>query len=240
MNRIKELRKGKNITLIDLGKQLNIPKSSLSRYERGDVEPKHETWEQLADFFKVPVDYLQGYSNDRAGWHLWEEATGYNRETIEAEILQLIEANRLNPDDDLQKQIGKAIEFLDNRGKTDKNAVEEARRGLNQLSHRIHDDFYIDPNKINPDSFWHGVRIRHIDDDEYDGSLYYNDMDKEVYDEIRKILEEAYVKLTKYMTSHKFDNRHNHYYDPGSVELGKYLDDSDANNSSPDKPTDND
>lgn len=61
MNRIKQLRKDKNMTLVELGKQVGLPKGTLSRYENGSREPKEPTWQALANFFNVSVDYLKGY-----------------------------------------------------------------------------------------------------------------------------------------------------------------------------------
>lgn len=61
MNRLRELRKGKNMTLVELGEKVNLPKGTLSRYENGGREPKKETWQALANFFNVSVPYLKGY-----------------------------------------------------------------------------------------------------------------------------------------------------------------------------------
>lgn len=220
MNRIQELREENKISQADLAKYLGVTRQSISLYERGDREPKLETWQKLSDYFGVPVDYIQGRSNDKVGWSLWEEATGYNRATIEFEINELKNANRLNRDDDIQMQIGKAVQFLDNRGKTDYNAVEEARRGISQLMNHIHDDFYIDPNKLDPSTFVGNTRFRN-GKTEYDGSLYYEDMDKQVHDAISDILEQARVKLGNYMNEHKFDTRYNHRINTSKVELSE-------------------
>ncbi|MFC0276731.1 helix-turn-helix domain-containing protein [Enterococcus devriesei] len=65
MNRMKELRKEKKVTLIEMSKILKIPRSTLSRYENGDSEPKQKTWEELANYFDVPVAYLMGVSNQK-------------------------------------------------------------------------------------------------------------------------------------------------------------------------------
>lgn len=59
-NRIQELRKKKNLTLHELEIETGIRDVNLSRYERGIVDPKEETWEKLAVFFNVPSAYLQG------------------------------------------------------------------------------------------------------------------------------------------------------------------------------------
>lgn len=68
MNRLRELRKEKKLTLKEVSSQLEqnnlkISPDALAKYERGDREPKLETWQKLADFFGVPVPYLQGISD---------------------------------------------------------------------------------------------------------------------------------------------------------------------------------
>ena len=64
-NRIKEIRQEKKLTLKEVSSQLEqnnlkISPDALAKYERGDREPKLETWQKLADFFGVSVPYLQG------------------------------------------------------------------------------------------------------------------------------------------------------------------------------------
>ena len=70
-NRLRELRHEKNLTLKEVSSQLEqnnleISPDALAKYERGDREPKLETWQKLADFFNVPVDYLLGISKDKS------------------------------------------------------------------------------------------------------------------------------------------------------------------------------
>lgn len=70
MNRLRELRKEKKLTLKEVSSQLEqnnlkISPDALAKYERGDREPKLETWQKLADFFGVSVPYLQGISKVR-------------------------------------------------------------------------------------------------------------------------------------------------------------------------------
>lgn len=69
MNRLRELRKEKKLTLKEVSSQLEqnnlkISPDALAKYERGDREPKLETWQKLADFFGVSVPYLQGIEPD--------------------------------------------------------------------------------------------------------------------------------------------------------------------------------
>ena len=63
MNNIRELRKEKNLTLKELSSELKkndillIASDTLGKYERGEREPKLETWQALAKYFNVPVSY---------------------------------------------------------------------------------------------------------------------------------------------------------------------------------------
>lgn len=65
MNRIKELRKSKNVTLQEVSEKTGISITSLSFYEKGQRNPKIETWQKLATYFDVSVGYLQGVSSDK-------------------------------------------------------------------------------------------------------------------------------------------------------------------------------
>lgn len=60
MNRIKQLRLAKKLTLVELSKKVQIPNNTLSQYENEKRKPKIETWQKLANYFNVSVPYLQG------------------------------------------------------------------------------------------------------------------------------------------------------------------------------------
>lgn len=60
--RLKELRFEKGLTLDDLEKNLQITKSTLSRYENNKRLPDIEIAQRIADFFGVTTDYLLGKS----------------------------------------------------------------------------------------------------------------------------------------------------------------------------------
>ena len=60
-NRIKELRKLNKISQKELSKNLNITQQALSYYEQEKRVPNEPTWQALANFFNVSVDYLKGY-----------------------------------------------------------------------------------------------------------------------------------------------------------------------------------
>lgn len=63
--RIRTLRKERNMTLRDLAEKLNIPFTTLGNYEREDREPNVSTFLALSDFFGVSIDYLTG--NQKGG-----------------------------------------------------------------------------------------------------------------------------------------------------------------------------
>jgi len=58
--RLKELRKDKKITQINLAKLLGITESAISTYEHDKVEPTHKNLIRISNYFNVTVDYLLG------------------------------------------------------------------------------------------------------------------------------------------------------------------------------------
>lgn len=63
--RLKELRKSRNLTLVDIQKQTGIKRSTFSDYENDHTEPNIKTLISLADYFNVSIDYLVGRSDER-------------------------------------------------------------------------------------------------------------------------------------------------------------------------------
>ena len=61
MNRLRELREAKKYTLDDIEKKTGINRGTYNNYESGKTSPKEPTWQALANFFNVSVDYLKGY-----------------------------------------------------------------------------------------------------------------------------------------------------------------------------------
>lgn len=58
--RLQTLRERQRISRRVLGELVGMSKNAISRYERGEVEPKATALVLLADFFEVSVDYLLG------------------------------------------------------------------------------------------------------------------------------------------------------------------------------------
>lgn len=59
-NRLKELRKEKDISQKTLANIIGISRTAYANYEQGAREPSIEVIILLCDFFDVPADYLIG------------------------------------------------------------------------------------------------------------------------------------------------------------------------------------
>jgi len=64
-DRLKSLRKEKNLTLAELGKDVGLTNATISRYESGARKPSQDILEILADYFEVTTDYLLGRTNQK-------------------------------------------------------------------------------------------------------------------------------------------------------------------------------
>ena len=62
-NGLKEQRKVKNITQMELAKQTGIPQSTLSAWEQGTNIPNVADCIKLADFYGISLDELVGREN---------------------------------------------------------------------------------------------------------------------------------------------------------------------------------
>lgn len=58
MEKLRELRKEKGISLKELGAAMGVAESTMSLYENGKRQPDYETLLKLAEYFNVTVDYL--------------------------------------------------------------------------------------------------------------------------------------------------------------------------------------
>lgn len=65
MNRIKQLRKEKNITQIRLSIELEVSQETVSAYEKGKYFPSASMLIKLREIFGVSIDYILGLSDNR-------------------------------------------------------------------------------------------------------------------------------------------------------------------------------
>ena len=71
--RLKELRKGKNMTQVQLAEALGVSKGTIAMWEIGKREPNFERLDRLSDIFDKRIDYILGYSNDASSPQLTDK-----------------------------------------------------------------------------------------------------------------------------------------------------------------------
>lgn len=112
MNRIKEIRKNKKLTLKQVSEETGISVSSLSAYEKqendkGYRKPKIENWIKLAFYFDVPVAYLQGVSDD-------SDTHGYHMGLYDTNISDLIRFDDIFSNGEYKVSDGEKIDLVMN------------------------------------------------------------------------------------------------------------------------------
>ena len=65
MNRIRDLRLEKKLTLREIAADLNMSYSNIGYLERGKSMLREDTAKLFADYFGVSVDYLLGLTDER-------------------------------------------------------------------------------------------------------------------------------------------------------------------------------
>lgn len=58
--KIKKAREQTGFTQREVAKEVNLPQSTIAKYETGKLEPSLETLGLLADFYNISVDWLLG------------------------------------------------------------------------------------------------------------------------------------------------------------------------------------
>lgn len=66
--RIKKMRKRKNLTLLEVAEHLGVKEATAQRYESGNIKNiKHDTIWKLAELFDCDPMYLMGWREDEPG-----------------------------------------------------------------------------------------------------------------------------------------------------------------------------
>ena len=63
-DRLKELRKGKNLTQEEIGELCEVGKTTISNWENNITQPPFEIVNKLAQYFGVSVEYLLNFNQD--------------------------------------------------------------------------------------------------------------------------------------------------------------------------------
>lgn len=62
--RLKELREDRDLTQTQISKILNMSQTGYSKYETGENDVPTKILIELAKYYKVPVDYILGLTNE--------------------------------------------------------------------------------------------------------------------------------------------------------------------------------
>ena len=63
-DRLKELRKARNVTQANVAEAIGCVEQYYQKIEYGNIKPKYDKIELLADYFEVSTDYLLGRSDN--------------------------------------------------------------------------------------------------------------------------------------------------------------------------------
>lgn len=109
---LKDLRKSRNITQVQLAEALNVSRSIIGSYENGSRKPSYTALEDIADYFNVDIDYLMGH--EPVSTYLIEPKSEHLLRIIEArkDLLELIEYAKGLPADDIQLLVAMAKKML--------------------------------------------------------------------------------------------------------------------------------
>ena len=96
MNKLREARKIKGLTLKEVAEDVGIADNTLQQYETEKREPKKETWVKLANYYDVSVAYLMGLP-DGLVQHINKSQTMTFEELHEAVIQWAEDRNMISP-----------------------------------------------------------------------------------------------------------------------------------------------
>ncbi len=104
-DRLKQLREQKGMTQDDLAQRLQITKSAVSGWERGERHPRFDMLDEVADIFDCDINYLLGNSDEQKPYPRYPEDESIartEREISDDERLFLNQYRRLS---DYQKRL---------------------------------------------------------------------------------------------------------------------------------------
>lgn len=150
MLRLKELRKEKGITLKELSQTLKerynliVSDGQLSNYENEKRRPRDETiWNDIADYFGVPVPYLLGYDDGTIGGVL--------------ELSALVQSGKLSIDSIDNKEIKEAVSMYSSMFRKASSSVKSLKNELDELAEHARNNDIAEEIK----SAWNNENVGH-------------------------------------------------------------------------------
>ena len=105
--RVRELREQKGISQLSLGLRVGCSQNTISKIEKGEVDPRAGILLEMARYFGVSVDYLLGVSNIKTYMEL---NTGAGKQSAIG-LIYREKFDRLSLES--QKVVGQVIDRLD-------------------------------------------------------------------------------------------------------------------------------
>lgn len=112
MNRMKELREERGISMKEAAQRLNMPYTTYVNYEKGMREPNSETLIKIADFYNTSIDYLLCKPGaDRIDEEALDKALEIDCEVLEqaGNIYEACRKETMNPDIRMIARAGKKM-----------------------------------------------------------------------------------------------------------------------------------
>lgn len=115
-NRLKKLRSEHGLNQQELANIAGVSKSAISMYENGNRLPELETFEKIADYFNVDMDYLKGRSgierDSESVYYLNDETREIAQEIYDNKDLKILfDASRKATPEDLKFIVEMAKRF---------------------------------------------------------------------------------------------------------------------------------
>lgn len=110
-DKLKQLRKEKNLSQYEAAKLLGFSRGKLANYEQASRQPDYDTLKKIANFYDVSIDYLLGRSKTT---DLTDNEKEFMEDSKELTIKELTEKYELNIDGEkaTEEEIKAAIAFI--------------------------------------------------------------------------------------------------------------------------------
>jgi transcriptional regulator with XRE-family HTH domain len=87
-DRLKKLRKSKNLSQQEFANRIGINRSTYSRYEIDDNQADYDTLKKISDFYDVSIDYLlTGHDRQTTSNEMWQELLNPEKQILFKDLL---------------------------------------------------------------------------------------------------------------------------------------------------------
>ncbi len=101
MKNLRNIRKEQGFTCESLGKLVNVQKSAISKYERGEIQPSQDVLVRLSEVLNCSIDYLLEKTNDPTPMTLQKKELLSNEKAVLKMQQVLVDEGIIPPKGDL-------------------------------------------------------------------------------------------------------------------------------------------